>query len=90
MMHVHTCEEVLGLLYILEDLEVQYSAVLVPDNDVKSGLFLSSEHIFLYNHEHKLHKSITTTIRFCLQERQTNRQKKLESNQAQNGRILFN
>ena len=90
MMLVHTRKEVLGLVYVFEDLEVQDCAVFVPDNDVKSGLFLSSEHIFLFNHEHKLHKSITTTIRFCLQERQTNRQKKLESNQAQNGRILFN
>ena len=64
MMHVHTCEEVLGLLYILEDLEVQYSAVLVPDNDVKSGLSLSSEHIFLFNNKHELHKYITRIIRF--------------------------
>ena len=64
MMHVHTCEEVLGLLYILEDLEVQYSAVLVPDNDVKSGLSLSSKHIFLFNNKHELHKYITRIIRF--------------------------
>ena len=64
MMLVHTRKEVLGLVYVFEDLEVQDSAVFVPDNDVKSGLSLSSEHIFLFNNKHELHKYITRIIRF--------------------------